>query len=81
MYQSISSLTIPWGGVESVRLISDILEYTDDNKIEAVLSSADFEKAFYSIDHCFLFSVLKTFGFGPNFIQWLRTLFKILKDV
>ena len=45
----------------------------DDNNIEAVLSSADFENAFYSIDHCFLFSVLKPFGFGPDFIQWVRT--------
>ena len=50
--------------------------------IEAVLSSADFEKAFYSIDHCFLFSVLKSFGFGPDFIQWVREPYsKILKGV
>ena len=61
---------------ESVRLISDILEYTDDNDIEAILFSADFEKPFDSIDHCFLFSVLKSFGFGPDFIQWVKTLFK-----
>ena len=61
---------------ESVRLISDILEYTADNDIEAILFSADFEKAFDSIDHRFLFSVLKSFGFDPDFIQWVRTLFK-----
>ena len=70
---------LPLGGgrfFESVRLISDILEYIDDNNIEAVLSSADFKKEFYSIDHCFLFSVLKSFGFSPDFIQWVRTLFK-----
>ena len=68
----------PQGGnfFESARLISDILEYTDDNNIEAVLSSADFEKTLYSIDHCFLFSVLKPFGFSPDLIQWVRTLFK-----
>ena len=61
---------------ESVRLISDILEYTDDNDIDAILFSADFEKAFDSVDHCLLFSALKSFGFGPDFIQWVRTLFK-----
>ena len=61
---------------ESVRQISDILEYTDDNNIKVVLSSADFEQAFYSIDHCFLFSVLQSFGFVPDFIQSVRTLFK-----
>ena len=61
---------------ESVRLISDILEYSDDNDIEAILFSADFEKAFDSIDHCFLFLVLKSFGFSPDFLQWVRTLLK-----
>ena len=60
---------------ESVRLISDILEYTENKGIEAILFSADFEKAFDSIDHTFLFSVLKSYGFGPDFIQWVKTLF------
>ena len=59
---------------ESVRLINDVLEFTDHEKIEAILFSADFEKAFDSIDHSFLFSVLKCFGFGDEFIQWVRTL-------
>ena len=30
---------------ESVLLINDILEYTDENDIEAILFSADFENA------------------------------------
>ena len=60
---------------ESIRLISDNLEYTDSNDIQALLFSADFEKAFDSIDHSFLFAVLEQFGFGPNFIQWVKTLF------
>ena len=59
---------------ESVRLINDVLEFTDHEKIEAILFSADFEKAFDSIDHSFLFSALKCFGFGGEFIQWVRTL-------
>ena len=60
---------------ESVRLISDILEYTDENDIEAILFSADFEKAFDSVEHSFIISSLKTFGFGPDFIQWVKTFF------
>ena len=43
---------------ESVLLISEILEYTDNNGIEAILFAEDFQKAFDSIDHTFLFSVL-----------------------
>ena len=55
---------------ESIRLIDDILEYTDDNDIPGILFSADFEKAFDSIDHSFMFAVLEKFGFGPNFILY-----------
>ena len=61
---------------ESVRLISDILEYMDENDIEAILFSADFEKAFDSVEHSFIISTLKAFGFGPDFIQWVKTFFK-----
>ena len=59
---------------ESVRLINDVLEFTDHKKTEAILFSADFEKAFDSIDHSFLLSALKCFGFDDEFIQWVRTL-------
>ena len=61
---------------ESVRLLNDILEYTDNNNIEAILFSADFEKAFNSVDHTFLFATLTEFGFGPDFIQWVKTFLK-----
>ena len=58
---------------ESIRLISDILEYTEGNGISGILFSADFEKAFDSIGHTFKFAVLKSFGFDPQFIQCVRT--------
>ena len=45
------------------------------NEIEAILFSAEFEKAFDSIEHPFLFAVLKSSGFGADFIQWIRTFF------
>ena len=61
---------------ESVRLINNILEYTDENEIEAILFSTDFEKAFDSIEHSFIISTLRAFGFGPDFIQWVKTFFK-----
>ena len=58
---------------ESVRLINDMLEYADKNNIEAILFLADFEKAFNSIDHTFILAVLKSYGFGPDFIQWIKS--------
>ena len=58
---------------ESVHLISDILEYTDENDIEAILFSADFEKAFDLVEHSFIIFTFKAFGYGPDFIQWVKT--------
>ena len=37
--------------------------------------SAAFEKAFDSINYCFLCLVLESFSFGPEFLQWVGMLF------
>ena len=58
---------------EASHLVSDILEFTAESEMEAILFSADFEKAFDSIEHPFLFAPLKSYGFGTNFIQWVKT--------
>ena len=36
----------------------------------------DFEKAFDSVDHTFLFSVLQCIGFENEFLDWLKVLHK-----
>ena len=59
---------------ESTRLISDILEVSDMNNLSGYILTADLEKAFDSIDHTFLMSCLKKFGFGPKFLQWVTVL-------
>ena len=38
------------------------------------LVTIDIEKAFYSLDHTFLISVLKKLGFGNDFVNWIETL-------
>ena len=59
-----------------------MLEYTAENGTEAILSSADFVKAFDSIEHTFIFATLQSFGFGPDFIQWVKTfLYKVERAV
>ena len=45
--------------------------------MEGFLVTMDVEKAFDSLDHTFLISVLKRFGFGQNFGSWIE---KILKN-
>ena len=61
---------------KSIRLVTDTLEYTAEHEEVGILFSADSEKAFDSIQHKFICAALKSFGFGPQFIQWVRTLMK-----
>ena len=61
---------------ESVRLIDDLLRYAEDKNIDGILFAADIEKAFDSVDHNFMFPALKRFGFGNDFVQWIKTIFK-----
>ena len=59
---------------ESDRLISDILEITDLSKQNGILLTIDIEKAFDSVNHAFLISVLEKYGFGKNFLKWINVL-------
>ena len=52
------------------------LSILENNDIPGVLFSADFEKAFDSVEHNFIFAVLKSFGFGSQFIKLVRSFLK-----
>ena len=54
---------------ESVRVVSDLIEYTDIHNLPGYLVTIDIEKAFDSVDHKYLCVVLQKFGFGMNFIR------------
>ena len=59
---------------ESVRLIDDLLYHTEQENLDGILFAADMEKAFDSSEHNFIYATLEKFGFGEDFIQWIRTL-------
>ena len=59
---------------EAVRLIEDMFFYSL-HKNNGYLVAADFEKAFDSVDHEFLFKVLELFGFGQSFLTWVKILY------
>ena len=61
--------------VKGRSIFDDVLEYTKQSEQSGILVTIDFEKAFDSLDHKFLFKVLHTFNFGPSFIQWIRTFY------
>ena len=40
----------------------------------------DFKKVFATVSRDFLFRILSVFGFGPSFIQWIRTFYKTVSS-
>ena len=59
----------------NLHLIRDAISWVGDRKVPLALVSLDQEKAFDRVDHGFLERVLMTFGFGPSFLRWLKTLY------
>ena len=61
---------------EGGRLISDILEISDNLKIKGFLMTLDIEKAFDSVNHLFLITALEKYGFKEDFIKWIQVLIR-----
>ena len=54
---------------ETARSILDIIAHTELLQLPGGLLFIDFEKAFDSIEHEFLYKALECFNFGPSFIS------------
>ena len=65
---------------ENIRLIEDVLYYTDQSNMSGVLLCIDFEKAFDSLNWDFVAETLKIFGFGPSLQDWISLLYKDSKS-
>ena len=57
---------------EGIRFVEDLIEYSDNYYKNGILLQLDFEKAFDSIEWDFMLRVVKKFGFGPDFINWIK---------
>ena len=60
----------------NVRSVLDLLSYTKDKNIEALLILVDMEKAFDRVDYKALYNILRFFNVGENFIAWIKILFE-----
>ena len=61
---------------EALRLIDDMIFHCNNYcKEEVFLIAVDFEKAFDSVSHNFLFKILELFGFGQSFCFWVKTMY------
>ena len=54
---------------EPLRYIADLFEFCAENDESFILFAADFQKAFDSVEHNFIFVTLKHFGFSESFIR------------
>ena len=59
----------------NIRTIIDLIDYCDANDIPGSIILLDIEKAFDSVEHDYLFEVLKAFNLGSNFIQWIKSFY------
>ena len=65
---------------ENVRIIDDIMSYTNLKQTQGYIILLDFEKAFDSVEWSFLFKTLKAFNFGPNFIKWIEIVYNSIES-
>ena len=61
---------------ENTRLLYDLMHYTSENNIPALLLLVDFEKAFDSVSWGFINKTLKLFNYGEDIIKWVNILNK-----
>ena len=60
---------------ENIRLLYDVLLYTETEKITGLLLMVDFGKAFDSVSWSFIQKALEFFNFGPDIRRWIKTFY------
>ena len=61
---------------ESIRQITDIMEFTKSMQIPGIAIFLDFEKAFDSVEWDYIQKCLSSFNFGPQLRQWVGVFYK-----
>ena len=65
---------------ENIRLIFETIDYVDEQNLPGILFFSDYEKAFDSISHDFLFKCLRHFNFNNDLLNWIRLFYKDAKS-
>ena len=65
---------------QNIRLLDDLMNFTDVNKIPGILLFIGFEKAFDTLEWSFLHRALEIFNFGPKIRKWISILYKDIES-
>ena len=65
---------------ENIRLVLDMIDFTNTTNLPGLIFLADFEKAFDKLEWDFLFQTLHFFGFGQDFITWIKVMYSDIKS-
>jgi hypothetical protein len=61
---------------ENIRTIFEVIDHLNNEEKRGLIFFTDFEKAFDSIDHNYIFKALEYFNFGKSFINWIKLFYK-----
>ncbi len=64
----------------NIRIILDLLVYSNLVESDALMVFLDFHKAFDTIEHQFMFRALQFFGFGERFISIIEMFHKCINS-
>ena len=58
----------------NLRTVDDVIKYCDIDKLGGIVMALDFQNAFNTVEHNFVYDALRKFNFGSNFVQWIKIL-------
>ena len=66
---------------QTIHMIRDLIEIANKEDEQAAFIFLDQEKAFDRVNHEFLYKVMKAFGIGQEFIQWVSKIYSNASSV
>ena len=60
---------------KNIHIVQDLIDTINKDDGKAAFVFLDQEKAFDRISHKFMFKTLEAFGFGENFIKWVKIIY------
>ena len=65
---------------QNIRLLNDIMDYTDIEKLPGIFLFVDFEKAFDTVEWSFISKTFEVFKFGCNFKKWFSVIYNNIQS-